>query len=216
MTLSSPSEAPTEFTHFFRTRLQGVKKRTVATAAALMPQSGGVRMLKLMSIVSTIYETESSTAVAGGGDARTGVPATQGATPAGGSVWTSTAGSSTDPTPSSTQPPTTGANTPPIARPVTLGSLMHLAHTRLSNITMFGPKGWDIVYDENNKCYLASDYRKCRTHDERLALRERLALEGQLGESCKNVARANARQAAWQSQQQTYRRVRPRTQYPPK
>ena len=94
---------------------------------------------------------------------------------------------------------------------------MPLAHTRLCNITTFGPKGWGIIYDENNKVHLACDYRQFRTHDERLALRERLDLAGDLGEACKNVARANARQTPWRSQQQqTYRRVRPRTQYPPK
>ena len=214
VSLVAATEEPDEFTQFFRSRLQGVKKRTAATTAALMPYTGN-RMLRLMSIASSVCETEASTIIVGSGDARMGAPATQSAAPAGGNIWTSSAGSSNDPAPSATQPPKSGAKTPPIARPVTLGSLMPLAHTRLCNVTMFGPKGWDIVYDENNKCDLACDDRKLRTHDERLALRERLALEGQLGESCKHVARANARQSAWQSHQHTYRRVQPRTQYPP-
>ena len=168
-------------------------------------------MLQLMSIVAPIYTNISSTDV-GGGDARMGVPATQGGPPAGGNIWTASAGSSTDPPPSATLQAKSGAKTPPIARPVTLGSLMPLAPTQLCNITSFGPKGWDIVYDEHDRVHLACDYRRFRTHDDRIALRERLAMEGHLGQSCKSVAQANYRTANWHSQQ---RRVRPRTQFPP-
>ena len=164
--------------------------------------------MQLMSVAAPIYASV-STADEGGGDARMGVPATRTGPPAGGSVWTSGAGSSNDPPSASTTPSKTGAKTPPIARPVTLGDLMPLAHTRLVNITTFGPKGWDIIHDEHNRPYLACDYRKFKTYDERVALRERLALDGSLGTSCKNVARAASRTGYWQNQ----RRVRPRTQH---
>ena len=176
-----------------------------------MPQTDDAeRMLQLMSIVAPIYTNVSSTAVAGGGDARMGVPATQGGPPAGGNIWTASAGSPTGPPPAAAQQAKAGAKMPPIARPVTLGSLMPLAPTRLCNITSFGPKGWDIICDEK---HLACDSRKFPTHDERVALRERLAMEGQLGQSCKNVAHASYRTTYWQNQP---RRVRPRTKFPPK
>ena len=89
---------------------------------------------------------------------------------------------------------------------------MPLAPTRLVNITSFGPEGWEIIYDEQNRVHLACDYRRFRTHDDRIALRERLAMEGRLGEPCKNVARAGSRTSYWQNQ----RRVRQRTQFQPK
>ena len=175
---------------FDRTRLQGVKRRTAAHIAGLMQQDADAeRMLQLMSVAAPVY-ANISTVDAGGGDARMGVPATRTGPPAGGSVWTPGAGSSNDPPSATTAPPKAGAKTPPIARPVTLGDLMPLAHTRLVNVTTFGPKGWDIVYDEHNRPHLACVYRKFKTYEERVALRERLDLDGSFDTSCMNVARA--------------------------
>ena len=94
---------------------------------------------------------------------------------------------------------------------------MPLAHASLCTTAMFADKVWGIVHDSQGRAFLACDYNPWRTHEGRIALRERLGLGGDLGQSCRTVARANAKEAARRSQQQSDRRARPRTtKAPPK
>ena len=163
--------------------------------------------MNFMSLAPPIYTTglHTTSGAPGSGDARLGVPATAGAPPSGGSVWDQPADSS------SGQAPVSVSQTPPIARLHTLQALMPFAAESLCNTVIFGPKGWDIVYDFQGRVRLACQYSCWPTHEARVVLREQLAFDGLLGASCKAAARSDREYAARHATQHGGRRVCPRT-----